>query len=209
MSFTSSTRWDSASARHAASYLMRFSRPTCDLRDHRRRSKRRLDNSGLVIFREPAPTPRSRDQLQPAHLRRLRLKRMVKRRHKLSLQSQSAISKISLQFRGPRSRLNRHFHRSQNHDTSDPTQRNVRRHPRLLISDSAFSIRSPMRRVFRSISVSVMKNATRNAATKNPTIEPSAVHASVSPPPKNLRPPIYPTRPPPAVIAIIKRSAAM
>jgi hypothetical protein len=45
-------------------------------------NKRFFDNPGLGFFRElPAPAS-SGDNLEPAHLNQLRLKRMVKRRHK-------------------------------------------------------------------------------------------------------------------------------
>ena len=55
--------------------------PARNFRNHRARNKRLLDHPGLVVLREPATTARSRDHLQPAHSC-LRLKRMVKRRHK-------------------------------------------------------------------------------------------------------------------------------
>ena len=54
--------------------------PTRNLRNDGPGNKRLLNNAGFVVFREPATSARSRDHLQPAH--RLRLKRMVKHRHK-------------------------------------------------------------------------------------------------------------------------------
>ena len=62
--------------------LRRQTMPPRNLRNDRARNKRLFNNAGLVILRESAPPPRPRDYLQPAHRRRLRLKRMVKRRHK-------------------------------------------------------------------------------------------------------------------------------
>jgi hypothetical protein len=56
--------------------------PTRDLRNHRPRDKRLFNDPRLVICRKPTAPPRSRNHLQPANRRRLRLKRMVKRRHK-------------------------------------------------------------------------------------------------------------------------------
>jgi hypothetical protein len=52
-----------------------------DLGNNRARRQRLLDNPRLVIRGEPATSPCPRDHLQPTHSR-LRLKRMVKRRHK-------------------------------------------------------------------------------------------------------------------------------
>ncbi len=54
--------------------------PTRNIRNDGPGNKRLLNNAGFVVFREPATSARSRDHLQPAH--RLRLKRMVKHRHK-------------------------------------------------------------------------------------------------------------------------------
>ena len=50
---------------------------------------------GLEILRELAPSPRPRNHLQPAHRCRLRLKRMVKRRHKPISDSEIAQSPIA------------------------------------------------------------------------------------------------------------------
>jgi hypothetical protein len=55
---------------------------TRNLRNDGPRSKRLLDNAGFVIIREPPPPAGSRNHLQPAQSLRLRLKLMVKRRHK-------------------------------------------------------------------------------------------------------------------------------
>src|SRR6187402_1574805 len=56
--------------------------PPCDLRHHRAGSQRLLNDARLVIRREPAPATSARNNLQPAHRRWLRLKYMVKLRHK-------------------------------------------------------------------------------------------------------------------------------
>jgi hypothetical protein len=62
--------------------LRRQSVPTGDLRNHRAWNKCFFDDPGLGFFRKlPAPAS-SGDNLEPAHLNQLRLKRMVKRRHK-------------------------------------------------------------------------------------------------------------------------------
>ena len=53
-----------------------------NFRNHRTRDKRLFDNPCLKILGEPAPPPGPRDHLQPVHRGRLRLKRMLKRRHK-------------------------------------------------------------------------------------------------------------------------------
>ena len=51
-----------------------------NLRNYSARNKCLFDNAGLVIIREPTPTPSARDHLKP--VQSLRLKRMVKLRHK-------------------------------------------------------------------------------------------------------------------------------
>lgn len=61
--------------------LWRQPMATRNLRNHRPRGKRLLDDAGLVVLGEPAAT-RSRNHLKLANSRRLRLKLMVKRRHK-------------------------------------------------------------------------------------------------------------------------------
>ncbi len=53
---------------------------TRNFRNHCARNKRLLNHPGLVILREPATSARPRDHLLPVHS--LRLKRMVKHRHK-------------------------------------------------------------------------------------------------------------------------------
>jgi hypothetical protein len=52
-----------------------------NFRNHRARYERLFNDPRLVILRGPATSPCPRDYFQPAH-RRLRLERMVKRRHK-------------------------------------------------------------------------------------------------------------------------------
>ena len=51
-----------------------------NLRNYSARNKCLFDNAGLVIIREPTPTPSARDHLKP--VQSLRLKPMVKLRHK-------------------------------------------------------------------------------------------------------------------------------
>jgi hypothetical protein len=55
---------------------------TRDVRNYRARCQRFFDDPRLVVIRKTAPSPRSRDHFQPTNAARLRLKRMVKRRHK-------------------------------------------------------------------------------------------------------------------------------
>lgn len=52
-----------------------------DLGNHSPRQERLLDDPRLIIIRKSATPSRSRDHFHPAH-RDVRLKRMVKRRHK-------------------------------------------------------------------------------------------------------------------------------
>jgi hypothetical protein len=56
--------------------------PAGNLGYDRVRDKRLRDNRRFEILRKMASSPRPGNHLQPAHLSRLRLKRMVKRRHK-------------------------------------------------------------------------------------------------------------------------------
>jgi len=56
--------------------------PASDFRNNRTRNKRLSNDPGFEIRRELAPPPGPRKYLQPAHRHGLRLKRMVKRRHK-------------------------------------------------------------------------------------------------------------------------------
>jgi hypothetical protein len=88
--------------------LRREPMPTGNFRNHCTRSKRLFNDTGLVILREPTPTASSRDHLQPPHC--LRLKRMVKRRHKpisesgiVTLADQHAQQKVGLKRRLPSS----------------------------------------------------------------------------------------------------------
>ena len=55
---------------------------TRDVRNYRGRCLRFFDDPRLVVIRKTATSPRSRDHFQPTNAVRLRLKRMVKRRHK-------------------------------------------------------------------------------------------------------------------------------
>jgi hypothetical protein len=55
---------------------------TRNLRNDSSWSERLLDNPSFVIIREPPAPDRSRYHLKPANRFRLRLKHMVKRRHK-------------------------------------------------------------------------------------------------------------------------------
>jgi hypothetical protein len=56
--------------------------PTRYFRNHRARHKRLFNDQGFEILREMPPPARPGYHFQPANLRRLRLKRMVKLRHK-------------------------------------------------------------------------------------------------------------------------------
>jgi hypothetical protein len=60
--------------------LRRQPMPTRNIRNDGPGNKRLLNNARFVVIREPATSARSRDHLQPAYS--LRLKRMVKHRHK-------------------------------------------------------------------------------------------------------------------------------
>jgi hypothetical protein len=62
---------------------------------HRAWRPRLLDDPGLVILREPAPSARPGNHLQPTDTRRLRLKRIVMRRHKPISNSEIVIFKTS------------------------------------------------------------------------------------------------------------------
>src|SRR6185437_1905269 len=59
------------------------------------RDQRLLNNLRLEVLREMTPPPRPSNHFQPANLRRLRLKRMVKHRHKPISKQRSAQSAIS------------------------------------------------------------------------------------------------------------------
>src|SRR5271165_4160341 len=69
--------------------------PAGNVGNDRARNQRLFDDAGLVIRRKPATPPRSRDHFQPANRRRLRLKYMVKRRHKPISDSGEEISTIA------------------------------------------------------------------------------------------------------------------
>jgi hypothetical protein len=57
--------------------------PPGNFRNYRARDQRLFNNPGFEILRELPPPASSRNYFEPAYLNRFRLKRMVKRRHKL------------------------------------------------------------------------------------------------------------------------------
>ena len=68
--------------------------PARYVRDNRARNQRLFDNARLVVRREPATSAGHRDHFQPANRGALRLKRMVKRRHKPISHSVEEISSL-------------------------------------------------------------------------------------------------------------------
>jgi hypothetical protein len=62
--------------------------------NHGARKKRLRNDPRLEIIREKAPPARPGNHFQPANFRHLRLKLMVKRRHKAHLQTEIAQSQI-------------------------------------------------------------------------------------------------------------------
>jgi hypothetical protein len=69
--------------------------PARYVRDNRARNQRLFNNARLVVRREPATSAGPRDHFQPANRGALRLKRMVKRRHKPISHSDEEISSLN------------------------------------------------------------------------------------------------------------------
>ena len=86
--------------------------PASDVRDNGTRHKRCLNNPRLEVRGELPPPPSAANHFQPANHRHLRLKLMVKRRHKPISHSEI----VTIADHGPQKKV-RSKHRLQSADT--------------------------------------------------------------------------------------------